>query len=358
LYNAALVFSGGLIYLYFKGAGVSDLYLLVSYSFWPISALAALLVMNGRPKIDVRPLMALGSLTYVATFALLFLLPPTKELLFAYWFITGISCLLFWIPFNIMYFELAQRRAATLGTAYNSIGPLLSLVLPLASGYVAQAFGFSALFIASAIVFLIPAAAAFLLGPREFSYDLAGSLRELKGFKSLIFLEGLGTSSAAVVISIAALSYFSQPVDLALYISVTTLFSVIASFAVSRVSDRAMKRKAYITLFGCLAALSTIAAAFSPNVLTWYATTGLRGFFLALFMPFTTAILVDSRRDMGKIMVGRDWILGLGRLFGVAFTVAAYLISSSIFVSLAAVSWVLVLYPVIIELKRRHISVA
>jgi MFS family permease len=301
--------------------------------------------------------MAVGFFMYLAAFALLALLPPTKELLFVYQFLTGTPCFFFWIPFNILYFELAKKNAATLSTVYMSMNSLLGLMLPIASGYIAQAFSFNVMFAASLFVFLLPAVAVFMLKPRGFQYNLASSLLKTKGFKTLCFIEGVSTGGAATVIAVISLVYFREPLGLGGFLAVTTLFSVIASLIVSRFSDKTRKRKTYIAVFGCLAAIATIAAAFGTNLTAWYGAVGVRNFFLTLFLPFTAVILVDSRRDMGKIMVGNEWALNAGRLVSAVTVVATYLVFSNLYLSLAVVGWLLMLYPVVIELKRKHISV-
>lgn len=357
LWNATIVFATSLVYLYFKNAGVSDLNLLVSSLFWPAGALLSLLLMDRKPKIDARILMALGSFMFLAAFALLFLLPPTKELLFVYQFLTGAPCFFFCIPFNTLYFALAKKNAATLSTVYNSMGSLLGLLLPIASGFIAQEFGFNLMFAASAFVFLLPTAAVFMLNPSRFKYDLADSLIKTRGFKTLSFIEGVSTGGAATVVAVISLAYFREPLGLGRFLAATTLFSVVASLIVSRFSDKTRKRKTYIAVFSCLCAIATIAAAFGTNLVAWYGAVGVRNFFLALFIPFTTAILVDSRRNIGKIMVGREWVLNAGKLVGAAAVVSAYLVFPSLYLSLAVVGWLLLLYPVVIELKRKHISV-
>jgi len=357
LWEAAVIFSSNLIFFYFKNAGVSTTNLLLGEMFLPIAALLSIWAVSNKPKVDMRLLMAAGSILCLASFVLLLVFPPTSELLFTYFLAYGAACFFFWVPFNVMYFELASEKAATFGTIYVATGSILSVVLPLVSGYVAESFGFFSLFLVSAVAFVLPTAAIFLLKPRSYEHSLQSSLAETKGFKTLSFLDGIGSAGPVTVIAIISLSYFNEPIGLSIFVSVTTLFSVLASFLVSKLSDQNKKRKIYLTIFSFAATIATLSAAFFTGLIAWYAATSARNFFFSLFYPFTTAIFVDNKREMIPLMVGREWSINLGRFVGMLVVITTYIATSSLYLALASVGWVLLLYPVIIELKRRHISV-
>jgi MFS family permease len=225
-------------------------------------------------------------------------------------------------------------------------------VLPLISGAIAENFGFGTVFIINTILNLGIAATTLMIEKREQTYDLADCLRELKGFKTLILLEGIYGGGVNAAVSVIALFYFARPFELGTYLSITTIFSVIASMLVSRTSDRIRKRKKYIKVSSTVLGLITTIATFANTATAWYIVISIRNFFATLFLPFTTAIVMDNKRHVVKTMVGREMILNIGRIFGVMIVLFCILVLSNIYISLAFLGMLLLFYQAIIESKK------
>ncbi len=347
--------AAGLFNLYFKSAGISDADIVTSFIFFSIAPLLVILALDNR-KASSRALIWLGLAASGAAYALVALLPPTRELLFASSFLFGTTCFLFWVPFNILYFGISKGRAASLGTIYFSIGSLLGLALPLIAAGIAQDMGFATLFLASAALYLAPMAAALLLTDSTHSHQLKACMAELKGFKTLVLLEGMFSEGTFAAIAVISLFYFTTPMEMGVFLSVTTLFAVLASVVVSRLSDKSRRRMEYIKLFGPGLGLVTFLGAFATNAMAWYGAISARGFFASLFWPFTTAIIVDNKRDMAKSMVSREFMLNVGRIIGVGIVLSCALFLD-IYLSLAILGVCIMAYPFVIELKKRHIKV-
>jgi len=357
LWIAVNVFSGSLLYLYFKEAGLSDFDLVVSFLFWPVAPVLLILFLNNR-KNDFRGYMSSAIILMSFAYLVLFPFEPVKELLFLNSFIIGLTCFLFWVPLNIMYFELSKERAATMSSVYFSMSSLLGLIIPIASGVIAETLGFRILFLISAILFLLLLAAVRAVEKREYKYDLIDSTKETKGFKTLIILEGVYGGGISAATAIITLMYFETPIKLGAFLSLTTLFSVIASFVVSRISDKVQKRKRYIVPFALGLGIATSLAGLAADDVAWFIAISARNFLATLFYPFTTTIIVDNKRNMSKLMVGREWLLNVGRIFGIAIVLFCSAVLSTIHLSLLFLGFLIILYPLVIELKRRHISVA
>jgi len=354
-FSAASGLGAGLVYLYFRNAGVSDTDLVASFFFYFLAPLLVILALNNR-KMSSRTLMWLGLAAGIAAYALVALLPPSKEALFAYSFLIGTICFLFWVPFNAMYFGISRGRAASLGTIYFSVGPVLSLVLPLIAATIAQDIGFGTLFLASAALYVIPMIAAVRLTDSAHSYELKACLDELIGFKTLVLIEGIYGGGISAVIAVVSLFYFTTPMEMGTFLSVTTIFAVIASVVVSKLSDKSRRRLEYIKLFGSGLGLVTLLGGLATNALAWYGAMSGRNFFSSLFWPFTTAIIVDNKRDMAKSMVSREFMLNVGRIIGVGIVLSCSLFLS-IYFSLVLLGLCIMAYPFVIEMKKRHIKV-
>lgn len=360
LWTAAGLLGGSLAYLYFMDAGIGLVDLVSSFFFWALAPIIVMALLNGR-KADALMLVLSGILMQAIAYMLLASLAPTRELLFAYCFLTGTTCFLFWVPFNSLFFTMGKGNEASLSSVYFSMSPMLGIVLPLAAGIIAHSFGFPAMYALSAFTYLMMLALVVCLrgvGRSQFSYGLGKSFITLKGFKTLVLLEGIYGGGIPCAIAVISLQFFSTPQDLGLFLSATALFSVIASFVVSSLSDRSGLRKKYVRVFSaCLgAATASGALAFSP--LMWSASVSGRNFFATLFYPFTTAIIMDSGRDMKDVMAGREFILNFGRLIGIGIVFICTVALHNIQLSMLALGALIMLYPLVIELKKRHIRVS
>lgn len=356
LWIALSAFSASLVYLYFKDAGVSESELVASFFFSVISTVLVILLLS-KSKIEFRKLMAGGSTMLALAYVSLAYVTPTRELLFLYSAVVGLNFFLFWAPFNIMYFEFGRTKAALFGTFYFSLTSVAMMVLPLLSGFIAQNIGFGFLFLLSAIMYLLLTVPVYLLHERSYKYTVRESIKDTKGFKTLLFIEGVYGGGMMAALSVIPLFYFEKPMEMAFYLSITTIFSVIASFIVSNISDKSKRRIFYIRIFGAGLALTTMASSLATTVGTWYTAVSSRNFFSTLFQPFTTAIITDTKKDLANVMIGRELILNVGRIFGVASVFVCTVAFSNIYISLAFLGLIILLYPFVIELKRKHLSV-
>jgi len=357
LWTAAGVLGGSFLYLYFKNAGVGLVELLASFLFWMIAPLIVIELLN-KKKIDLRILLILGVAAQAASYSLVALLEPSAPLLFLCSFLLGTTSFIFWVPFNTMFFELGDGRQAFFGSVYFSVNPVLSVVLPLFGALLSFLFGMPAIFLCAALfsVCLLLTASLAIKG-REAGFALRKCLDELKGFKTMIFLEGIYGGGVTASIAVVSVYYFSSAPDLGMFLSVTTLFSVLASIVISKISDASRKRKMYIMVFGSALGIVTIAGSFAYGALAWSALVSARNFIAALFYPFTTAIIMDNKRHVGWSMVGREWLLNWGRVIGILIALAGAIFLPDAQKALLVFGLVMIAYPMMIELKKRHIRV-
>jgi len=358
LWTAAGLLGGGFINLYFRQAGVTLTELVASVIFWAISPVLVIHLLEGR-KLDMRAIMACGAIAVVLMYLATALMAPIAWLLYAMMFFFGTASFMFWVPLNIMFFEFSKGREAMFGSLYFAINPVLGIFLPLIGGALAAAIGYQPIFLLTALAYALVFPMVFLvLGKRTFTYRVGDSLDRLKGFKTLIFLEGTYGGGIIAAMGVIPLLYFTRPVDLGIYISVTTFFSVIASFIVSRLSDKSRKRKRYIEVFGSGLGVMTAICSFAGTAFLWSLAASVRNFFSGLFYPFTTAIIMDNRRESVEgAFVGREWLLNIGRLLGASLVLFFTIVLGSIHLSLAMLGLAMVFYPVVLELKRHHIRV-
>lgn len=347
-----------LLFFYFKSAGVSSLELVASFFFWSISPIVLMLLLSGRKGLDGNRLVFYGIVVMIAGYFSLSVFSPTAVLLFFIQSLIGLTCFIYWVPLNIAFFKLEQKHAAVVGSLYFSLPSLMNLVLPLASGVIAQTMGFQVLFSAVALAFLPVLYFHKTVNEKTVAYDLKQCLNELQGFRSLILLEGAYNGGITCAMAVIALYYFKTPVDLAVFVSVTMLFAIFASFFISYFSDRARKRKHYAQSFSLGMGIVTIFSFLAITPAAWYSAMSLRQVFSTLFYPFTTTLLVDAKRKMLESMVGRELLLNIGRAVGVAIVFVCFALLSSVHLALIPIGFFLVAYPVVLEAKKKLVNAA
>jgi MFS family permease len=358
LWNAVAVLGGSFVYLYFKGSGVGAADLVASFFFWAIAPLLVMGMLSGKRRLSMRTLILIGIVAHTISYLSLFLLDPSRELLFAYSFLVGTTCFFFWIPFNTMYFELEKVRKARAGAVYFSVAPLLGIFLPLAGGLIAEAYGFGIVFLMAALLSMVMLVAAFFMAEkRSLSYEIASCMGALKGFRALMLVEGVYAGGIVAAVSVISLFYFTTAPGLGLFLSVTMLFSVLASFVVSDLSDKTKKRKRYIRMSASGLGMATAAAAFAATPIGWASIIALRNFFATLFYPFTTTVLLDNEREVQSSMVGRELLLNSGRIIGIAIVLFCILWFSDIYISLLVLGLIVLSYSLIIEFKKKQITI-
>lgn len=233
----------------------------------------------------------------------------------------GISIFYFWMPFNTTYYGFVKNNAATLGSIYYAISPILGIIIPVLAGTLAQLNGYEIVFLISIFAFLPLIPIVFKLKEdKKYEIETKTSLEELDGFKTLVILEGFTINTITpITISTMMLNYFKEPVEFGGFLSATTIFSVISSLIASKFSDKWKNRKDFIIIsttgffIGCLVVL------FSTQAESFFIGVALISFFRSILLPLPLALIVDRSKDIFKVMIGREIMLNVGRVVVVVF---------------------------------------
>ncbi len=356
LWLVPVAFSG-IWLIYFKNAGIADSDILLSFLAWPLSAIATILFFNFAPALGRNLLLLAGIFSAALSFFIIPLFPPSPLLLAASFFFYGFSVFLFWVPFNIKYFGFAGDSGAVSSTVYFSVGGLLSLLLAVIGGAVFEFLNPQAFFFSAALLYVFPALILMKIKDEKYRHNISECVRGSKGFRTLGFIEGTSTGVLAAGTVISLFYFADRPFFFSLFLAFVTFFSIVASFVVSSISDKMKKRKIYLLSFGGLSGVWTAAMGLAWDLASWTGLSALRNFFFTLFSPFTTAIIVDNKRDLSKLMVGRELFLNLGRVFGIGAAVLSQVLFLDVRLSLVFLGIVALLYPLVLHLKKTSVFV-
>jgi predicted MFS family arabinose efflux permease len=315
LWTASWIFAGGFFDVYFFGQGMSLQELFLADTLIFVASMFTIPLFRG---FKCRDSMVAGIAVSIICVLILFL-SPAKEAAYAFRLISGITHILFWVPFNTLYYEFRKENHAVMGALYYAISPVLSLVLPALAGLLALTMGFQALFILAMISLAVTALMSwFFVENRAYSYDFITVIKSFSGLRSIIFMEGFTAAViTGVTLVIMPLLYVKGPLEFGVLISLSTIFAVLASLVTAKLSDNMKRRREFLLpVVGCFA-LAVIFTSRSWDLLTFFIGLGLVNFFSKIFFPLPLALAVDNTKSrIVDSMVGREFMLNFGRLAG------------------------------------------
>ncbi len=305
------MFFGNLFEVYFFGLGLPIEHIILSST---LLFLPPIILMFLIRRIDPRKWIIASTLLVMVS-AILLLLVKDPFLLFAVRFLIGISFFFFWIPFNILYYEKRENNHAYLGSIYYGTMLLLSLFIPGIAGYIAMNSGFDVLFMISALVLSFNIFLTYRLVRKDaLDFDPMEAINEVKPLSVLLFLEGFSIHAILQTLAVMILIYFTDPLGFGLFLSGVTVFSIIASLVLSRLSDRMNDRKSFLMLSGSGFFLAAVATFFANDAAVFFLAYGGINFFRSLLSPIPFALVVDRTSNLVNSMVAREFYLNAGRV--------------------------------------------
>ena len=354
LWMASWILAGSLFEVYFYGLGLTMQEIVLTAAFW---GFGSLLITPFFKKIESRKFMLVGIAIGFLSAVLLYFL-NVKEAGYLFRFMISLTHLTFWIPFNITFYEFRKNNNAALASIYYSVGPLLTLLLPGVGGYIASVFGYSQLYLLSMAAYAITFIVAFmLLENKKYEYDLMESIKSIKGLRTIIFLEGF---AAAAMVQVTAetmlLKFADTPLEFGVIISVATAFSIIASVLTAKISDKRKRRRELLILSAIALGIAGIITGISNGIAQFFIGFALINFLKTVFFPFPFALAIDNSKNLVKTIVGREYVLNIGRVSGALagfFLLYYFDISAMMLFNGIAL---LVLFPLAFEHKKKGLE--
>lgn len=267
----------------------------------------------------------------------------------------GLAMVLFWVPYNLMFFEHRERsNGAGLSATYAAIAPLVDVFAALVAGAVGAHFGYPTLFVLAIVVGLWPLAVSFRLTPQEpHTIALWERLARLKKLRTLMFLDGVNQGVLWPVIPLVTLTLIHGTFAYAGFFAGLGLMGAASALFLGAYSDRRAKRIAFVVPFAFLFAIANFMSIFAVSVLAWGLWRGLATLSSTLFDPFKNAVLLDQADNVRDLYISREFLLSTGRMVGVTVAGIAWW--------LGALRWALIVpavaslaYPIIIIVKGMY----
>ncbi|MFZ2193255.1 MAG: hypothetical protein WAV31_03350 [Candidatus Moraniibacteriota bacterium] len=266
----------------------------------------------------------------------------------------GFSIFFFYVFYNIAHFRNTQKEKTGHSSAIMfSLGPIINILAPLASGYIAN-ISFTLLWILAIVSFFVCIFFAEKQESFRVSYTVKNALREIRATRLFIFIGGIWEAIPFGIIPVFTLYFIKDPLPYGAYLAYLSLIAVFANLVLGKITDRIQKRSIFLYPITIAMALITFLLYFSiDNLYLWIVATSLLQFVLPLFWNISTAMVIDTHSNLELAIPGREIMLTSGRIIGLLLTFLSLLIEKTpkdIFIFLG---FVILLYPTLLFWNTR-----
>ena len=236
-------------------------------------------------------------------------------------FLAGIYLVLFWVPYEILYFK--KQDVSTHGKSsawYFGMMSTMGIIAPLVAGLVADHFGYPMLFFVSALCMLMPIALAWNLPDVRIAETLSASLRHLRRVSSLLIFDGFFLSIPTCLIALSLLSFTHSASQFGTIASLVSVVATLVSLGVADLSDRKQNRGMIIYPLTILSSLLLIILGLQKTLPSFVAILMIFTSLRTILQPVMNALPMDLCTDHTKLYIGRQFYISVGRVIGFGLT--------------------------------------
>lgn len=261
--------------------------------------------------------------------------------------INGLAPIFFFVFYNIAHFKNTptQNRGESSAIMF-TVGPIVSVFAPLASGAVAQ-INISIFWILTAVFFFVTLYLANMQKNFHLNYSILSAVREIKATRRFIFIEGVWEALVFGIIPVYTLFFIKTPLEYGAFAAYLAAVGVASNLLLGKLSDRLQKRVVFLyPLTIALAIVTLLFPLATADLRLWAILTSAVSFMLPLFWNISTAMVVDSHPNLDLAIPGRELMLVTGRLLGLILAFLSFSIEKTpkyIFIVLGVV---MLLYPI------------
>lgn len=338
------------LYLVRMGYGIDQIVLAAMLGF-SLPVILISVMRHARAKVSFSVAFAAKIVAYLI--ALLWLSPSVMKLIYVS---NALVLVFFWIPYNLEFFSFTtEKNRAYSGSIAIAIYPLVGLAVPGLAGYIWHTHGFNANMLVS--VSVLAASIVYMLFNRaikfrRFDYGIGESLRSLKRYRTLFFLQGFWEASSFIGIPLLTLLFVKTEVGLGFFLAYLGGVSVVSTVTLSRLSDRRGSRTAFIYPGLMATGAATILLCLAGTLFRWVLLVGIVNFLGVLTTPFLIAVALDSPVSGINLWAGREMLLNLGRSLGGALIFLVYHYAGNPRLVFVFLGGALIGYAVVLHLKE------
>ncbi|MBW2971393.1 hypothetical protein KY320_04510 [Candidatus Woesearchaeota archaeon] len=348
-YSATALFGWSFLLFYLFDSGFSAIEILLQYLLLFVTAtITSIYLKPAHTSRTIAKALIFRTLSFLLLVSFI-----SKSQLYLAAIAFGLFIPQFWVPYKIDYYSAGTGyNTAMLSGVLSAIYPVLRLFVPLIGGLMAEHIGYPPIFIIS--VFLLLALAVFsLFSPgRKVEYNLKAANHATRKIQPLVIIEGITSVDMMIIVPLITLTMVDSEVNYGLFLSVISIFGVIASLIMSHRSDKKQQRVEFIYPTAICTGILMLIAAFTHTLLWWTIILGLATFTMRIMIPFYETVVLDLRNGLADAMQMREVMINVGRIIGVLIIIACYAVFRSFYPSLMVVSVFTISYPFILSRRK------
>lgn len=276
-------------------------------------------------KYSSKLAMRLGIIAWVVNLMLVMTIKSDLQFYIAS-AIGGCSTYLFLVIYYIAHFNNTKQENRGISSSLLFVIPtLIGFIAPLIAGYLSQVNNIW-VWIVSTLSFAIAFWLVKFQDDFKMEVSFKKSLSELKKTRVLLFIEGVWETLMFGIIPIYTLFFIKTPLGYGIFLSYISLVSVLANFALGKLTDKLKKRSVFLYPVTIILAITTIMFVFvTHDIKLWIIAVSVIQFFVPLFWSLATALVVDAHPNLKVAMPGRELLLGSGRMFGLLLAYLSFI---------------------------------
>lgn len=278
------------------------------------------------PRFESRRALRIGFLMRVLAILPFWAWPTLEGIVVASVFF-GLAQPLFWIPYNLIFYEHRARgvNARTSAIAF-AVQPFLDVAAALLAGLLVMLWGFTGLFFAAFVLGLVawPTTLALHPGKAE-KVEVFKRIRRLKKLRTLMFLDGVVQGSVWLGVAVVTIFFIDVAFQYALFFAFLAIIGAVAALILGPISDKRAKRFAFIWPLAFLFSLANFLSAFAGTLLIWGIARGAGTFLRLIYDPFKNAAYLDTVENVSDLYMAREVLLNIGRVAGIVVLLLAHL---------------------------------
>ncbi len=267
--------------------------------------------------------------------------------------LAGTTVLFFYLTYNTLFFENTPRdKRATSSSLYILPGPVLSIIIPLLTGFIGQTWGLPKVFLASIVVLFFVFYLVRFLPKIEFECNLFDNLKKTQRINLLLLIEGIKDSIPLVALPVFVLFFIRQPLPYGAYFSYLAVVSTATTFLLGFLSDKFKKRTFILYPTTTLLAIGAVCLGFAHDLAHWAIISGFLSLISTINGIFVTTLVLDQIREVKTGMISREFLLGVGRVIGVSIIFVFLSFYSSPKIAIILIGLLYLAFPLTLYLRK------
>ena len=293
-----------ILYLYFVKHQLNVAYIVLAEALGYAAAVFFIVI---KKQCNLRRDIQIGFLLVIIGMLSLLLAWPPLVILFVYTVLRLSGGIIFFIPYNILFFgpTQADKKLHKMAT-YWAVVSIAGILAPLLGAYIFSRFNLL-VFVGLAVSILCVALCFTIkLTTVRYGYSLKEIFVAIKGTRIITMFDGALQVASQLIITLYLLTFIQDELTFGRILSINALFSIFFSLKVAKISDESNKRIQFMWPLALISAAIMVFFYASQDFWTILFLIVLFKFITTLFNPIRSNIVLDTSTNTAVTWLSRE----------------------------------------------------